>query len=55
MTKNNNKEQLHIAYGGMTLGSLLRQLRADPELAEAHEEILKKLKRRKKERKKKTS
>ena len=55
MTENNNKEQLHIAYGGMTLGSLLRKLRADPELAEAREEILKKMEEEKKEREKKTS
>ena len=55
MTKDNDKDQLHIAYGGMTLGSLLRKLRADPELAEARERILKEIEEKKKEREKKTS
>ena len=47
MTTNNDKREkkdeeadLHIHYGGMTLGSLLRQLRADKSLDGARDEIL---------------
>jgi len=47
MTTNNDRKEkkeeeagLHIHYGGITLGSLLRQLRADKSLDGAREQIL---------------
>jgi hypothetical protein len=47
MTTNRNKEtkksedaDVHIHYGGMTIGSLLRQLEADKSLDGVREEIL---------------
>jgi hypothetical protein len=50
MTTNNDRKEkkdeeagLHIHYGGMTLGSLLRQLRADKSLDGVGEEILAKI------------
>ena len=50
MTTNNDRKEkkdeeagLHIHYGGMTLGSLLRQLRADKSLDGVREEILAKV------------
>jgi hypothetical protein len=38
--KPNKNDELHIHYGGMTLGSLLRKLRSDKSLDGVRDEIL---------------
>ncbi len=42
--KPNKNDELHIHYGGMTIGSLLKKLEADKSLDGVREEILAKIK-----------